>query len=178
MVVMCDRPVKRWNRRALHSVVCRRQVVRRVEPGRLWTMSDRLGQWTYFEGSMSNITPGLARGIDHLNDPRLNKLLRNLMDLQEEWCCFLDVTREGYYWVTVGERSVASPLPGHPIRDVIITRRVTPLWDTRCATPHFFVSSSSGQFSSSRVTTRWETRKNDEEIMRVVFLDCSQKNPL
>jgi hypothetical protein len=50
----------------------------RKRDNNLVNMSDRLGQWTYTEGSMSNIIPSLARGIDHLNDPRLNKVSTSL----------------------------------------------------------------------------------------------------
>ncbi|KAJ9589713.1 hypothetical protein L9F63_017085 [Diploptera punctata] len=34
---------------------------------------DRLGQWTFCEGTGDNVCPNSVRGIDHLKNPRLNK---------------------------------------------------------------------------------------------------------
>jgi hypothetical protein len=38
---------------------------------------DRLGQWTYYEGTGDNgdgMCPSSMRGLDHLRNPRLNKV--------------------------------------------------------------------------------------------------------
>jgi hypothetical protein len=35
---------------------------------------DRLGQWTFDEGTGDNVCPSTVRGLDHLRDPRLNKV--------------------------------------------------------------------------------------------------------
>ncbi|XP_054266748.1 NADP-dependent malic enzyme-like isoform X2 [Macrosteles quadrilineatus] len=34
---------------------------------------DRLGQWTYSDGSKGTLSTNLIRGLDHMRDPRLNK---------------------------------------------------------------------------------------------------------
>ena len=52
------------------------------EPGGVADMErDRLGQWTYYDkGSVSN---NLIRGLDHMRDPRLNKVsFSKVNDLQ------------------------------------------------------------------------------------------------
>ena len=67
-VAMCAMEVV--GRRACAVAVAAQKVSPRPGPN----MSDRLSQWAYSEGSMSNLTPSLARGIDHLQDPRLNKV--------------------------------------------------------------------------------------------------------
>ncbi|XP_069700053.1 NADP-dependent malic enzyme-like isoform X2 [Periplaneta americana] len=47
------------------------------EPQKTVDMSDlqrdRLGQWTFYEGTGDNVCPSTVRGLDHLRDPRLNK---------------------------------------------------------------------------------------------------------
>jgi hypothetical protein len=35
---------------------------------------DRLGQWAFNEGTGDNVCPSTVRGLDHLRDPRLNKV--------------------------------------------------------------------------------------------------------
>jgi hypothetical protein len=65
---------------------------------------DRLGQWTFDEGTGDNVCPSTVRGLDHLRNPRLNKVsfhtfhatqtaqkqfgtLRSNTDVKNEWSC-------------------------------------------------------------------------------------------
>lgn len=44
------------------------------EPSAANMERDRLGQWTYSDGNKETMSTNLIRGLDHMRDPRLNKV--------------------------------------------------------------------------------------------------------